>query len=340
MLTRSVRPIHRIAPWAASRLARTADAWRGDINGRQPRLTHEKALILQTTIFDERAYDAGLREAMRTVIDQFTLTYPGIKKVEHEFFYAVHGADDDTRRMYLERAYTPGRHLQVKGRYDGPSGIPPWRACRPGLNARVGARTIRDCRTTESQHDDSLQAASSATPMGPDATPALHQGERAMAAVHLIKRDSIAEQVERLHQRIAERAYALFRGRNGVGADPFGDWLSAEQELVWKPATELREQDGTVTVLAALPGVEAKDIEVDVTPLDVVIKAGTTHSHTEDKGTVHRCEFVAGGAFRSIGLPKAIDTAKVKADYQNGMLRITAPVAAEAQTRRVQVSVA
>lgn len=32
----------------------TADAWRGDINGRQPRLTHEKALILQTTICDER----------------------------------------------------------------------------------------------------------------------------------------------------------------------------------------------------------------------------------------------------------------------------------------------
>jgi NAD(P)H dehydrogenase (quinone) len=54
----------------------TADAWRGDINGRRPKLTHQKALIMQTTIFDERAYDAGLREAMRMVIDEFTLTYP------------------------------------------------------------------------------------------------------------------------------------------------------------------------------------------------------------------------------------------------------------------------
>ena len=43
----------------------TADAWRGDITGRRARLTHQKALIIQTTIFDERAYDAGLREAMR-----------------------------------------------------------------------------------------------------------------------------------------------------------------------------------------------------------------------------------------------------------------------------------
>src|SRR5574339_455016 len=89
----------------------TAEAWRGDINGRQPKLTHQKALIIQTTIFDKRAYDAGLRDGMRMVIDEFTLTYPGIKKGEHEYFYAVHGADDATRQGYLDRAYALGRQF-------------------------------------------------------------------------------------------------------------------------------------------------------------------------------------------------------------------------------------
>lgn len=89
----------------------TEAAWRGDIDGRRPKLTHRKALILQTTIFDRRAYDAGLRDAMRTVIDEFTLTYPGIRHVEHEFFYAVHGADDATRRGYLDRAHALGRQF-------------------------------------------------------------------------------------------------------------------------------------------------------------------------------------------------------------------------------------
>jgi NAD(P)H dehydrogenase (quinone) len=89
----------------------TADAWRGDINGRRPKLTHHKALIIQTTIFDKRAYDAGLRDAMRMVLDEFTLTYPGIKQVEHEYCYAVHGADDATRKGYLERAYDLGRQF-------------------------------------------------------------------------------------------------------------------------------------------------------------------------------------------------------------------------------------
>lgn len=89
----------------------TEDAWRGDINGRRPKLTHKKALIIQTTIFDKRAYDTGLRDAMRMVIDEFTLTYPGIRNVEREYFYAVHGADDATRQGYLERAYSLGREF-------------------------------------------------------------------------------------------------------------------------------------------------------------------------------------------------------------------------------------
>ena len=74
-----------------------------------------EALILQTTIFDKRAYDPGLREAMRMVIDGFTLTYPGIRNVHHEYFYAVHGADEATRRGYLARAHSLGREFYDQG---------------------------------------------------------------------------------------------------------------------------------------------------------------------------------------------------------------------------------
>lgn len=86
----------------------SADGWRGDIGGRVPLLRHEKALIMQSTIFDKRSYDVGLRDAMTTLIDEYAFRFPGIQQVEHEYFYAVHGADDATRRKYLERAYTLG----------------------------------------------------------------------------------------------------------------------------------------------------------------------------------------------------------------------------------------
>jgi len=91
--------------------ALTSEAWRGNIGGRVPLLSHEKALIIQTTIFDERAYQAGLGEAMKVLIDEFGFRYPGIKTVEHVYFYAVHGADDATRRRYLEKAYALGREF-------------------------------------------------------------------------------------------------------------------------------------------------------------------------------------------------------------------------------------
>lgn len=48
---------------------------------------------------------------MCKIMDEYTLTYPGIKQVEHVLFHAVHGADDATRRGYLERARELGRHF-------------------------------------------------------------------------------------------------------------------------------------------------------------------------------------------------------------------------------------
>ena len=160
-----------------------------------------------------------------------------------------------------------------------------------------------------------------------------------MANIAMTQKDSIVDELEQLHQRIARRAYDLFRGRDGWG-DAFGDWLSAEKELVWKPAVELREKDGAFTIAAALPGVEAKDITVDITPQDVVIQAATEHQHTEDKGQVHRCEFTAGRVFRSLPFPKPVDAAKAKAEYQNGMLHITVPIAAAAGAKRVDIKAA
>jgi putative NADPH-quinone reductase len=48
---------------------------------------------------------------MTTLIDEYALRYPGIKRIEHEYFYAVHGADDARRRGYLERAHVLGREF-------------------------------------------------------------------------------------------------------------------------------------------------------------------------------------------------------------------------------------
>jgi len=86
--------------------------WRGDVGGRIPLLKHEKALIINTTIFNEEAYGLGFGEAMKRLMDEWCLHYPGIRSVDHVYFYAVNGATDETRRRYLERAYSLGRNFE------------------------------------------------------------------------------------------------------------------------------------------------------------------------------------------------------------------------------------
>jgi NAD(P)H dehydrogenase (quinone) len=90
--------------------------WHGDIAGRIPLLQHKKALIISTTIFNKEAYDSGLREAMRKLIDEWTLQYPGVQSVEHEYFYAVNLADRKTLEGYLERAYSLGKEFSSPAR--------------------------------------------------------------------------------------------------------------------------------------------------------------------------------------------------------------------------------
>ena len=98
----------------------------------------------------------------------------------------------------------------------------------------------------------------------------------------------------------------------------------------------LSEKDGQLQLEVALSGVEPKDIDLQVTPEDIVLTAGTQHQHTEHKGTIHYCEFEAGKMFRAIHLPKTINPDKVKAEFRNGLLRVTADVAEETRAKTVK----
>jgi NAD(P)H dehydrogenase (quinone) len=87
--------------------------WKGDIKGRIPLFKHEKALLISTTLFDEQAYDDGLRQAMTRLIDDFGFRYPGVKKVEHVYFYSVGAVGAEGRKGYLAEAYRLGKEYSL-----------------------------------------------------------------------------------------------------------------------------------------------------------------------------------------------------------------------------------
>ena len=151
--------------------------------------------------------------------------------------------------------------------------------------------------------------------------------------IELRMADSIFEELDQLQRAISRRAYDLFRNRGTPWGSALADWLNAERELVWKPAIELRQKDNQFEVLAATPGVEPKDLDVQITPEDLLIRADIDHEHTAEEGAVHVCEFNGGKLFRSIHFPEKIDPNSVKAEYRNGLLRLTAAIAKAVPTK-------
>jgi len=154
------------------------------------------------------------------------------------------------------------------------------------------------------------------------------------------KSKSILDEMDRMRDRIMRRAYDIFSSNGGIFGRDIEDWFHAEQELVWKPSIELEEKDDEFLLQVATPGVDPKDIDIEVTPEDILVKAAVHHEHKEKKGEVYACEFASGNLFRSIHLPKKIDPDKVKAEFKKGLLSLKAPVAAEARAKKVTMEAA
>jgi NAD(P)H dehydrogenase (quinone) len=93
--------------------ALTPVGWRGEMKGRVPLLQHEKTLIINTTLFSEKDYKSALEASMTRIIDDWGLRYPGVKKVEHVYFYRVSATNNEARRGYLEQAYQLGKDFAL-----------------------------------------------------------------------------------------------------------------------------------------------------------------------------------------------------------------------------------
>jgi HSP20 family protein len=153
--------------------------------------------------------------------------------------------------------------------------------------------------------------------------------------VPIRKTSSVFDQLRDMQDRIMRRAYEIFEQNGGEPGRDFENWTRAERELFWRPAIEISEKEGQFELQAAIAGVEAKDINIEVTAEDVVLSAEIHHNAEHQKGTIQYTEFEAGKMFRSIHLPNKINPDSVKAEFKNGLLRLTAQVAEEARSRKI-----
>jgi HSP20 family protein len=90
------------------------------------------------------------------------------------------------------------------------------------------------------------------------------------------------------------------------------------------PRINVSEDDTHYFIDALIPGVDAKDLDLNVMQRNLTL-AGERHEAEDRDYTWHRHERGAGKFMRTIDLPANIDTSKVDAEYKNGVLCITLP---------------
>ncbi|MGQ4646182.1 Hsp20 family protein [Lyngbya aestuarii] len=104
------------------------------------------------------------------------------------------------------------------------------------------------------------------------------------------------------------------------------------------PAVEIEETPEAIHLKLEVPGMEAKDLDVQVTEDSVSISGERkSEAKTEEKG-ITRSEFHYGKFQRVIPLPAPIQNTKVEAEYKDGVLRLTLPKSEESKNKVVKVN--
>jgi HSP20 family protein len=104
------------------------------------------------------------------------------------------------------------------------------------------------------------------------------------------------------------------------------------------PAAELSETPEAFHLKLEIPGMEAKDLDIQVSAESISVTGERkSETKTEEKG-ITRSEFRYGKFSRTMRLPGRIENGKVTAEYKDGILNLTLPKAEEEKNKVVKVN--
>jgi HSP20 family protein len=111
-----------------------------------------------------------------------------------------------------------------------------------------------------------------------------------------------------------------------------------ERGNVTFPAAELHETEEAIHLKLEVPGIQAKDLDVQVTENAVAIRGERKSENRTEKNNQTFTEFHYGKFQRIIPLNAKIQNTNVKAEYKDGILNLTLPKATEEKNKVVKVN--
>src|SRR5262245_12675291 len=110
-----------------------------------------------------------------------------------------------------------------------------------------------------------------------------------------------------------------------------------ERQAPWMPAMDVYETDEKVVVTVELPGITAGDVEVSVEDSTLTVSGTREFASEVTEESYHRIERRYGSFSRAVSLPPQVDSGKVDARFEDGVLSIELPKVEKAKPKKIQI---
>ena len=106
----------------------------------------------------------------------------------------------------------------------------------------------------------------------------------------------------------------------------------------WSPAVDIFETEGEIVVKAELPGMERKDIVLNLENNVLTVRGERRFAKETKDDNYHRIERSYGTFSRSFSIPATVDEEKIRADYRDGVLKIVLPKQEQAKPKQIRIA--
>ncbi len=113
---------------------------------------------------------------------------------------------------------------------------------------------------------------------------------------------------------------------------------STSPSVTWVPRVDVHEEKDRFVVLADVPGVDPKDIDITADHGVLTVRGERRSEKRETENGYERVERVSGSFLRRFRLPEGANTELITAKQTNGVLEVTIPKTQATQPRKIAVS--
>jgi HSP20 family protein len=127
---------------------------------------------------------------------------------------------------------------------------------------------------------------------------------------------------------------------NHLFADAFFQPVRSDDDMslgTWHPVVDMYDEEDRIVIKAELPGMEKKDIAVDVKDRVLTISGERKLDKEVEEENYYRRERTYGKFQRAFSLPADVDSDKIKADFKDGLLKIEVPKPEKQKPKQITV---